>query len=189
MLNMPRSLICVSLAPLMLLAGCFASETPLIEADEAVLPAETSMVVCMEEDDPCLTLARHGDGYLVEAPREDEPDLQVRFAPLIQAGGRQVYIVEGRIEEDDDYIYSYGLARRFLEPDARGATLQVAGLDCEALDEATLDTFQANGGVIEGGKVMTCLPVSLDQLKAVLLETHRDDLASDAWWREQSEDL
>ncbi len=147
------------------------------------------MVVCLEKNDPCLTLERHDDGYLVEAPGENEEDLAVRFAPLVQAGGRQVYIAEAEIQEEEGPVYSYGLARRFLEPDARGATLQVAGLDCEELDQATLDRFEADGGIIEGGKVMNCQPASLDQLKSVLLAAHRDGLATDDWWAEHGEDF
>lgn len=189
MLNMSRPLVFAWLVPLVMLAGCFASKTQLIEADDAVLPADGSMVVCLEEEDPCLMLVRHDNGYLVEAPGEGEEDLAVRFAPLVQAGGRQVYIAEAEIREEDGPVYSYGLARRFLEPDARGATLQVAGLDCEELDEATLNQFEAGGGIIEGGKVMNCQPTSLDQLKTVLLAVHRDGLGTDEWWAEHGEDF
>ncbi|WP_143435222.1 hypothetical protein [Henriciella aquimarina] len=171
------------------LTGCFVSETPLIEPEAAVLPAEGGLVVCLEAEDPCLTLMRQDDGYLVEAPREEEGDLHVRFAPLIQAGGRQVFIAEAGVQTEDGTFYMYGLARRMLEPDARGATLQVAGLDCEELDETALAGFEAGGGRVETDKMTECQPASLDQLKSVLLAAHREGLATDAWWQAHGEDL
>ena len=177
------------LAGLFWLAGCFASETSLIPTDDAVLPVEGPMTVCLDSDDPCLDLVRDGDGYYAPSPDDTGETVSVRFAPLIQAGGRQVFIAEAQLKPEDGPSYIYGLARRLSQPDARGATMQIAALDCDELSEETLAGFEAGGGVVEPGKVMGCRPVSLDQLKAVLLAAHRDGLAMDEWWKAHAEDL
>lgn len=172
---------------LFLLPGCFISPDPLIEAETAVLPIDGDMTVCPTPDDDCLTLDRHQDGYLVESPEGEA--LLVRFAPLIQAGGRQVFIAEAGVRTEDGTGYIYGLARRMPAPGPRGATMQVAALDCEDIDEAARETFMTEGGEIGTGKVTECRPVSLDQLKAVLLSAHRAGLGEDAWWQAQAEEF
>jgi len=187
MMSLLRRLWPAALLPF--LAGCFVSEESLIEAEAAVLPAEDEIIVCLAADDPCLTLQRQDDGYLAEAPNPEEEDLLVRFAPLIQAGGRQVFIAEAGLQTEDGIAYTYGLARRLPAPDERGATMQIAALDCEELDDAVLGQFEAEGGTIGAGKVTECQPVSLDRLKETLLTAHRAGLATDAWWQAHAEDL
>ena len=179
----------VVLACVLALAGCFISQEPLIGADAAVLPIDGPITVCLDEDDPCLSLEPEADGYLAVSPDEPGEDVTIRFTPLIQAGGRQVFIAEAGMRTEDGTAFIYGLARRIRVPDERGATMQIAALDCEELSDAVQASFEAAGGVIEGGKVTECRPVSLEQLKQILLDAHRAGLASDAWWQAHSEDF
>ena len=134
-------------------------------------------------------LERQGDGYFAEAPEEAEPGVGLRFAPLIQAGNRQVFVAEAKLQPDEGTVYIYGLARRLPVPDARGATLQVAALDCADLDDDTRAMFEESGGTVDSGKMTECQPVSLDQLKSVLLAAYRSGLAEDAWWQEHGEEF
>ncbi|WP_147372659.1 hypothetical protein [Henriciella mobilis] len=178
-----------ALAIMMALAGCYISLEPLIDDKAAVLPVDGPITVCLDDDDPCLTLERRGYGYFAESPDEAEDEVAIRFAPFVQAADRQVFIAEAGIREEDGIAYMYGLARRLAEPDARGATMQIAALDCEELDEAALDAFEASGGMIDDGKIRECQPASLDQLKQTLLAAHEAGLASDEWWQFHSEDF
>lgn len=175
---------------LLSLSGCFVSTTSLIAPDAAVLPMDGAMVICLADNDPCLTLERRGDGYFAQPPEEFEDGVTLRFAPLAQAGGKQVFLAEAEVGTGEDGpAFTYGLVRRLAEPDARGATIELAPLDCEDVDAALLDKFKAKGGEVENGKLTSCVPVSLDQLSKLILAVHGADMESDAWWAERGEDL
>ncbi|MGB3626086.1 MAG: hypothetical protein WA989_09665 [Henriciella sp.] len=174
---------------LMTLSGCFMSTTALIAPGAAVLPVDGDMVACLQQDDPCIPLERAGDGYFAESPGEFEEGVTLRFAPLAQAGGKQIFIAEAELEADEGPAFAYGLARRLAEPDARGATLQVAPLDCEDADDALIDQFRSEGGEVEDGKLLACMPVSLEQLSVLILAVHGADIESDAWWAERGEEF
>lgn len=178
-----------ALAIMLALAGCYISLEPLIDDKAAVLPVDGPITVCLDEADPCLTLERRGLGYLAQSPDNAEDEVIIRFAPFIQAAGRQVFIAEAGIREEDGVAYMYGVARRLAVPDERGATMQVAALDCEELDEAALDAFEAGGGIVDDGKIRECQPASLDQLKQTLLAAHQAGFASDEWWQLHAEDF
>ncbi|MEQ9314668.1 MAG: hypothetical protein RLN72_02390, partial [Henriciella sp.] len=79
--------------------------------------------------------------------------------------------------------------RRRAEPSERGATIEAAPLDCEDVSEELLDAFEAEGGEVENGKLVSCMPASLDQLVKLILAVHGSDIESDAWWLERSEDF
>lgn len=171
------------------LGGCFVSTTALIEEGAAVLPVDGDMVACLKESDPCLSMQRDGDGYFVESPSEFEEGVTIRFSPLAQAAGRQVYLAEAELTGEDGPAFAYGLVRRRIKPSARGATIEAAPLDCEDASAELLDAFEAEGGEVENGKLTSCMPVSLEQLKALILAVHGSDIESDAWWLERGEDF
>ncbi len=175
---------CVALP---LLSACFTSKKSLIAGDEAILPVEQSLVICLEADDPCIAFERRGDGYFGSAPDSVDSGAAIRFAALAQAGGRQVFLVETELEEGEGFIY--GLARRLSEPDARGATMQVAGLDCADFDQESRQAFEAGGGRIDTGFITNCQPASLGHLKQTLLQAYRAELADDDWWLARAADL
>lgn len=177
----------VLMAASLILAACFMSANSLIAGDEAVLPVDQGMVICFDPDDPCIDFQRSGDGYFAPSPDAAEPGATLRFASLAQAGGRQVYLVEADVDSGEAYLY--GLARRLDAPDERGATMQIAALDCADLDDEAQSAFAAGGGTIEGGFVTSCQPASLEHLKAILLEALGDNIGEDAWWLEQASDL
>ncbi|MEE2878401.1 MAG: hypothetical protein VX593_05290 [Pseudomonadota bacterium] len=177
------------LAALLVLAGCFISREPLIAANVAVLPVDGEITVCLDANDPCITLKPEADGYLASPPDEPEEDVMVRFAPLIQSAGRQVFIAEAALETEEGTAFIYGLARRLPAPDTRGATMQIAALDCAELSDEQRAQFEAEGGLVEGSKTTECQPVTLDQLKQVLLAAHQAGLATDAWWQAHAEEF
>lgn len=167
------------------LAGCFASEEPLIEAGEAVLPIDHRITICLEDDQPCIELLVDGDGY--QAAPGGLPDAagRARFAPLVHAAGKQVFILEVQPEGSPGYIHL--IARRTDNPDAKGSDLDLAAPDCRDLDGEVSDAFETSGGVISVGMVSTCFSPDLDALKTAWINTYGAELGDDDWWASRAD--
>ncbi|MEM5516828.1 hypothetical protein WNY37_07690 [Henriciella sp. AS95] len=180
---------CILSLAMVSLSACFLTETSLIDEGEAVLPVDGDMVVCLSEEDPCIDLVRLDDGYFAQSPEDPDDTFKLRFAPLAQVAGKQVFLAEAELNQDEQTGYAYGLARRVSEPNARGATMDVAPLDCEDASEKLMAKFRANGGTVEAGKITSCAPQSLAQLKDTVLLMHQEDLADDVWWAAQAREF
>lgn len=180
---------CILPLALVSVSACFLTETSLIDAGQAVLPMDGDMLVCLRDEDPCLDLKRQADGYFAQSPDDPADTITLRFTPLTQSAGKQVFLAEAELTEDEETGFTYGLARRFSTPNDRGATLEIAPLDCEDADEDMLSQFEAEGGTVEVGKITSCAPVSLTQMKGLVLTMHGKDIAKDAWWVERANEF
>lgn len=176
-------------AGLTLLSACFMSATSLISPQDAVLPVDGPMTACLSDTDPCIELTRRGDGYFAISPEDENESITLRFTPLAQAGQKQVFVAEVEMNEGDETAFIYGVMRRRDQPDGRGATIDVAPLDCDDMDETQDTAFTSAGGEIEVGKIKSCMPASLAQLKATILDMHGEDIAQDTWWVERASEF
>lgn len=169
-----------ALGGLLGLTGCFVSETYLIAADQAVLPIDGPITMCLEETDPCFQMQVSGDGY-VTATRPNGTQGQIRFSPLIQAAQRQVFVAEARGENE---ALVYLLARRALDPAPDTASFELAGIACNDLPAAAREAFETRGGLYVSGMVTNCTPPNLEVLKRTLIEGFGADLGDPQWWIE-----
>jgi len=166
---------------LLMLTGCFVSESPLIPPGQAVLPVDGPITVCLEEADPCFEMQVSGDGYET-APQANGELGRARFSPLTQAADRQVYILEAQTEGGG---LTYILARRAPNSEPRGASFELAGIACSDLPDTVLDRFESDGGIYSGGFVANCASPNLDVLKVALVNGFSTHLDDPNWWLEQ----
>lgn len=167
------------------LAGCFTSEEPLIEAGEAVLPIDRSITICLDEDQPCIELLVDGDGYQSGPGGPPDAAGRARFAPLVQAAGKQIFILE--VQPDGSPGYIHLIARRADNPDTTGSDLDLAAPDCRDLKSEVSDAFEASGGVISVGMVSTCFSPDLDTLKTAWINAYGGELGDNEWWASRSD--
>lgn len=160
------------------LAGCFMSTELRIEA--GVPLADGPVAFCMPDEQPCQVGQPEGDGYLVKAEQEDEEDVRLRFEPLTEAGGAQIYLGEAELRDDGDVAWSYLVAR------ADGKTpeglvryvLMMPG--CSDMDAAQRERFS-----IKKADSYTCTVNDLANFRAYLIETHTERFADSAWWADE----
>lgn len=141
------------------LGGCYLSETPLIQPQNADYPFQSITFISVsdetESDDPDrITLVRHGDAY-VELNKEDE---ETYLFALVEDG---VLIGQLTAEEDDDKLgVLYAVVQ--IEND------QVMTILSPICDDTPADILAA-AGIIKTDKQYAdeCLISSLDQLKTL----------------------
>ena len=102
----------VLLAPA--LAGCFTSETPLIDAAEAAFPFQRLVYKSIDSSD-IVTLVRQGDVYLGTSKMEPET-LEFLFKPVAEG----TYLVQVKDQSHTPPTYYYG----YLAVDLPGKTVR-----------------------------------------------------------------
>lgn len=169
---------------LLLLAGCFVSDGPLIPPEQAVLPIDGRITLCPEEE-PCFEMLAAGDGYATPAEAAEEDQAFARFAPLAQIDGRQVFVMEVHTQDSPEPIYA--VARRVADPQPGDASIDYVLVDCSDLDEIQVAALEAAGGERISGYVVRCKVPSLAVLRATFLSVYGPSLGDDAWWDARGE--
>lgn len=149
------------------------------------MPVDSAITLCVEQDSPCLELVVDGDGYSSAPGTPQDQSGRVRFAPLTQRAGRQVFILEVWPEGSGGYLYL--IARRHPSPIIDRSSLQLASPDCIDLKDSAVVAFESVGGEISRGMISTCLAPNLDVLRTAFLTTYGPDMGNDSWWNTMSE--
>lgn len=165
------------------LSACFITRAPIIPEGAAVLPIDSPITICVEMSAPCAFLNIAGDGYSTNSDVRGEVNGTARFTPLTQAASRQIYLLEAYDSANESYLIL--LARRAESPPPGAPSFDIAGIECADMTEAQATAFEAAGGEIETGSlVTTCITDDLDLLKSTLLDLYSKDLGSQDWWLE-----
>lgn len=157
------------------LTACFMSETPRIET--GTLLAEGPVVFCSPDDDDCQTGQVEGDGYVVASDNQDEEDMRLRFEPLIEAGGVQVYLGEAELRDEDSSAWSYVVARSSTGTPDGLPSFDIMMPGCNDFDE----TVRAQYGLVRSDSY-SCVVDDLGAFRSFLTDNYSEKFANPDWW-------
>jgi hypothetical protein len=167
----------VPLFALGFLTACFMSETPRIET--GTLLGDGPVVFCSPDDD-CQTGRIEGDGYVVASDNQDEEDTRLRFEPLVEAGGVQVYLGEAELRDEDSSAWSYLVARSVTDTADGRPRFDIIMPGCNDFD----DTVRAQYGLVRSDSY-SCVVDDLDAFRSYLTDNYSEKFANPAWWSDE----
>ncbi|MGA1342749.1 MAG: hypothetical protein ACO33A_06830 [Hyphomonas sp.] len=160
------------------LSGCFTSDVSRIQT--GTLFGRGPVAFCSPDEARCQIGYPSGDGYRVEAEDSDEKDIHMRFEPLTEAGGIQVYLGEIELREDQEAAWVYIVARP-----SGGFENELPRYDISMPGCRDLASERAAEFSIVRADAYTCLVTDLAALRRYLVTDYGDRFAQDAWWTEQ----
>lgn len=171
-------------------SACFLSDRPLI--GEGVHLRDGPLALCLERGEPCHNAIPEGDGYLVmphPEDREDETPIFVRFTPLMQAGGEDVWLGEAELTDKNDRAWGYIVARGSTDtPESPSEDGAEDGAEYSAeywavipeCDKAS-DSQRIRFG-LDKSNLHACAVPDLNAFAEYLAERHGADFADEDWW-------
>ncbi len=160
-----------------LLTGCFMSETQRIES--GTLLADGAVAFCSPEDD-CQTGQVEGEDYVVASDNDDEEAMRLRFEPLVEAGGVQVYLGEVELRDEDSSAWTYIVARASIEAHNDLPRFDIMLLGCTEFGEPV----RAQYAIVQSD-AYTCLVDDLVAFRSFLTDNYLDKFANPAWWADE----
>ncbi|MEZ5946818.1 MAG: hypothetical protein R3C13_07945 [Hyphomonas sp.] len=163
-----------------LLSACFLSETPFIAEGESTALPEGAVQFCSNAEE-CAEGALQEDGsyLLIPPPEEDDAPIPLRLAPLLENDLGQIWIVEIKMIEEDETMYSVGVARRAPEFDGDLPAYEVALPDCSEVTPEEAETYGVEK--IDKG---TCAMPALVPVTDYLSEAYAERLNDPQWWED-----
>jgi len=160
------------------LTACFMSKTPRIET--GTLLAEGPVVFCSSDDDDCQTGQIEGDGYVIASDTEDEEDMRLRFEPLAEAGGVQIYLGEAEMRDEDSSVWAYVVARASAAAPEGLPRFDIMMPGCNDHEEAV----RAQYGLVRADSY-TCTVDDLGAFRDYLTDNYLDRFANPDWWADE----
>lgn len=169
---------CLRVLPLMgtlMLSGCFMTLEPRIEV--ASLLSEGPAVFCTPGDDPCLTAEVENDGYVLRTQTVDEEEMYLRFEPLAEAGGLMIYLGEAELQEEEQSVWTFILARQsgLTEDGLPRFDVQMPGCNDMSAEQGILYS-------IERADSYSCLVSDIGKFRNFLIDTYSERFADPEWW-------
>lgn len=160
------------------LGACFLSESQLI--GEGARLQDGPLAFCIDPDEPCHEVVPRDDGYLVlPHPEEagEEGPIFVRFMPLTQAGGWQIWLGEVELGEDSETAWAYVVVRPAGETAGGVTEYQVAIPSCNEAGDADFARY-----ALERDGSYSCRVSDIAAFADYLAARHSDDFADPDWW-------
>lgn len=159
-------------------SACFLSDRPLI--GEGAHLRDGPLTFCLEEGGPCHNAIPEGDGYLVmphPEDSEDETPIFVRFTPLMQADGEEVWLGEAELTDKNDRAWGYFVARENTETPESPSEIRVVIPECDKASSSQRIRFG-----LDKSSLHTCAVSDLNAFAEYLAERHGADFADEDWW-------
>ena len=167
----------IPLLALVLLSACFMSQTPRIET--GTLLAEGPVIFCPSDEDDCQTGEIEGDGYRVPSDNPDEEDVRLRFEPLVEANGVQIYLGEAELRDEDTSTWTYLVARPAAGAPDGLPRFEIMMPGCNDLDSSVREQY----GIVRADSY-TCTVDDLGAFRTYLTDNYLDKFANSDWWDE-----
>lgn len=167
----------LALASSIVLTACFLSDEAHIQT--GALLAEGPVSFCTDDDPPCQTGFRDGDGYIVYSGDPEEEDLRLRFEALTGEGASTIYIGEAELREDDESAWAYVLVRAAPVPGEGFPEYDLIVPSCNDGDEAAHSAH----GIIRSD-AYSCEISDFDAFRTYLIEAYSDRFSDPAFWRD-----
>lgn len=168
----------IPLLALASLTACFMTEAPRIEA--GTLLADGPVVFCSPDND-CQTGQVAGDGYVVASDNDSEEDMRLRFEPLAEAGGVQIYLGEAELRDEDSSAWTYLVARASADTKDGLPRFDIMLPGCNEFG----DPVRAQYGLVRSDSY-TCVVDDLGAFRSFLTDNYLDKFANPAWWADEN---